>query len=460
MSEVFSFDTHDRLNRKNFAEQLTNVVLQSEKLVGGGGSLVIGLNSPWGTGKSTFVEMWGNLLRGNHGDDIEVVTYNGWINDDWNNSLVPLVNSLISQFTFESKVADIEKQFKEKAIKLTKHIGKGLALHAFKQYSGIDLLELNKAFRDVGINSNDAFHKLMEKESENNLFKEFKEYEDVKEQFKKSLRELSEHKKIVFFIDELDRCRPTFAIETLEIIKHFFDIENIVFIVSIDMEQLSHSISTIYGEKMDSSGYLRRFFNFQFNIPTPSVPEYLKFLLEENNIEIDSSLIDRLENLLTRLNLTLRDINSIMSNINLLNKTVFKGKHLGNDFLEIYYYLLILKYKYPSEYDAILRGRISRMDSVQKGPVRLDHKFYVGNNISKFLTNVEETALSQSIKFHLNDDGKNAFSTEDIKIQNPKLFFENTKFLSIIDQEDLINNPKNIELTYGQYIERKLELFN
>ena len=34
---------------------------------------------------------------------------------------------------------------------------------------------------------------------------------------------------LVFFIDELDRCRPTFAIELLERIKHLFDIPALLY---------------------------------------------------------------------------------------------------------------------------------------------------------------------------------------------------------------------------------------
>lgn len=73
--------------------------------------------------------------------------------------------------------------------------------------------------------------------------------------------------KLVIFIDELDRCRPNFAIEMLERIKHYFDDDRIIFIASINREQLIHSISKCYGINFDSTGYLDKFFDRNVYLP-------------------------------------------------------------------------------------------------------------------------------------------------------------------------------------------------
>lgn len=83
-----------------------------------------------------------------------------------------------------------------------------------------------------------------------------------------------EAQKLVIFIDELDRCRPTFAIETLERIKHYFDDERIIFVVSVNKEQLIHTISKFYGASFDATAYLNKFFDM--NIYLPEIPNYLK----------------------------------------------------------------------------------------------------------------------------------------------------------------------------------------
>ena len=91
-------------------------------------------------------------------------------------------------------------------------------------------------------------------------------------EFKDNIQEIlhSEGKnmptRIVLFIDELDRCRPTFAIETLEQIKHIFETKNMIFVLSLDKEQLANAIGTIYGANYNANGYLSRFFDLEFSL--------------------------------------------------------------------------------------------------------------------------------------------------------------------------------------------------
>lgn len=96
------------------------------------------------------------------------------------------------------------------------------------------------------------------------------------ENFKNILADIiSDEKPIVFIIDELDRCKPTYAIALLERVKHLFSIDNIVFIFGIDREQLSHSIQTVYGS-VDSNGYLKRFFDIEIDLPKPDIHSFVK----------------------------------------------------------------------------------------------------------------------------------------------------------------------------------------
>lgn len=78
---------------------------------------------------------------------------------------------------------------------------------------------------------------------------------------------VEEAQKLVIFIDELDRCRPSFAIEMLERIKHYFDDDRIIIIASINKEQLVHTISKYYGVGFNSTGYLNKFFDMNVYLP-------------------------------------------------------------------------------------------------------------------------------------------------------------------------------------------------
>lgn len=99
---------------------------------------------------------------------------------------------------------------------------------------------------------------------------------------KKILKKICENKKIIIMVDELDRCKPTFAIELLEVIKHLFDVENMVFIFALDIKQLSYSVQSVYGTGIDSTGYLCRFFDYISKLPKIDINTiYSNFLIFE-----------------------------------------------------------------------------------------------------------------------------------------------------------------------------------
>lgn len=82
--------------------------------------------------------------------------------------------------------------------------------------------------------------------------------------------------RIVVFIDELDRCKPDYAINLLERIKHYFDIENLTFVFSVNIEELCHTIKQFYGEGFSASNYLTRFFDYTINLPTGDLQWYYR----------------------------------------------------------------------------------------------------------------------------------------------------------------------------------------
>ena len=110
---------------------------------------------------------------------------------------------------------------------------------------------------------------LIEALENKDIFEGIQLAEDIREKVKQIFDEvIVEHaQKLVIFIDELDRCRPSFALEMLERLKHYFDDDRIIFVVSINKEQLTHTISNYYGVGFDSTGYLNKFFDLEANLP-------------------------------------------------------------------------------------------------------------------------------------------------------------------------------------------------
>jgi hypothetical protein len=115
-------------------------------------------------------------------------------------------------------------------------------------------------------------------------------------------------------IDELDRCRPTYAIEMLEQVKHLFDVDNTIFLISTDGDQLAHSIKAVYGESFDGKRYLLRFFNRQYRFEQRDLRAYVKYLFSINKIDqtkvsapFKSDAAEFFVGAMKRYNVTLRD---------------------------------------------------------------------------------------------------------------------------------------------------------
>lgn len=110
------------------------------------------------------------------------------------------------------------------------------------------------------------------------------------------------------------------TIELLETIKHLFAVKNITFVISVDKEQLAYSISTLYGQGMDSDGYLKRFFDIEYKMPIIDKRSYIELKNKTlfNNYMNNKFLEVFLRELFTRDMYSFRDIDKMYNYIQLL----------------------------------------------------------------------------------------------------------------------------------------------
>ena len=242
----------DVLNRQNIAEKLTNMIRNQSE------SIVMGLHGDWGTGKTFLLKRWRYDLekRG-----AKAIYFNAWEDDFFNDPFTAIIGQLTVFFKQngigEKDIKEFQKIAMSFIVKNVKNI--------LEQRFGIVILD--------GTDEIDENGKL------NDYIKQIEE----RKEFKKHLSELSSRSNIykndtsekekvsyplVFIIDELDRCRPTFAIELLENIKHMFDVDNVVFVFGLNRNELCNTIQSVYGN-INANTYLRRFFDLELNIPEP-----------------------------------------------------------------------------------------------------------------------------------------------------------------------------------------------
>ena len=344
-----TFDTQDEFKRKPIAENiirlLTSDIDLSPMVIDGG----------WGTGKTEFCQKLIRLMQQQH-PDYQPVYIDAFRSDHSGEPLLALLAEIIKTCTFEDTDEQPSEQRKEMTKKVAKAAGfvmktvaKAAVGHVLKQNTD-DLVE---EFQQI-MNGNQDADSLAETVTDaaatiashtidatvEALLKEQIEAEKNLETLKACLKELAADKPIILFIDELDRCRPDYAVDMLEVIKHVFDVENVKVVLVTNTKQLRAAINHRYGVEVDAQKYLDKFLKYSFVLSDKVVApfgmiqalvsvEYFKQLIRK------SRMADELRSLIEERNGT---INFISDMIERNNISLRETERLVR-FLEIYHSL-------------------------------------------------------------------------------------------------------------------------
>lgn len=356
----------DKLGRKPAVEALTNILKSSTE------PLVISVNAPWGYGKSTFLRMLQAHLAAHQ---IKAVSFNAWESDYIDDPFVALLG-------------DTEEQLRV----LKSHGNRSIQtkIEKAKKYGGKIIRAAIPAAVRIGtagvINLDELTEAAIADAAEKFTQDQIDSYGEAKKSivsFRKELNGIAQSLygddsklPLVFIIDELDRCRPTHAVRLLEIVKHFFSIERIAFVIALDPEQLGHSVRTLYGQKMDVDGYLKRFFDLELNLPNPSTEEFLnaqfsRFGLDEffagrmqhNETRYDKDRLESMfKHLFGALDFSFRERERAFSLLSLAIRATPQNHYLHPLMLGC---LIILKIKNSELYKGFISGRAAT-DAVVK----------------------------------------------------------------------------------------------
>lgn len=233
-------------------------------------SLSIAINGSWGTGKTFFIKQCQLMLDNAFScEDDEILQaieklcpgeeslanirkthfrtayYDAWEHDSEEDPIASLIRCLAT--------TDWSTNVKESLIKAA-DIGSSI----LQATTNIDLKGLVKTLKD---NSSDLI-------TPDNL-------EQIKKRFNATLAELApDQGKLTIFVDELDRCKTTYAVKLLERIKHYFNNPNVTFIFAVDLSQLQYTINQYYGLQFNGYQYLDRFFDLVISLSAPDIDKY------------------------------------------------------------------------------------------------------------------------------------------------------------------------------------------
>ena len=262
---------HDLLGRQKPAEALTELV---DSIAG---PCVLAVDAAWGAGKTTFLKMWSQSLR-NCG--FPVVSFNAWETDHAGDPFLALVSEITGglreykQGSFSVKVKDT----KEAAKKVLLRAMPGLVRVATAGVLDIQPLIEKEAGQLLSSLAETRFSKYREAQDS------IGEFRTKLGAMARALVESSGQRRLIVMIDELDRCRPSYAVELLEVAKHLFEVDHIIFVLAINRTQLAHSIRALYGHRFDSDGYLRRFVDVDYVLPEPDRNQLIRTLLDDIDI--------------------------------------------------------------------------------------------------------------------------------------------------------------------------------
>lgn len=331
-----------KLEREPYARVLSDIV----KTYADG--FVLAINNEWGTGKTTFVKMWQKQLKT---EGFQTIYFNAWENDFDSNPLIALMSELETLTNAKNK--KVFKSVVEKGAVLVKNIAPALAKSLIKKYIGDDINI------DTIENATKATTEIFEEQIKEYSSKK-KTIVEFKRELGKFVKQSDNTKPLVFIVDELDRCRPNYAVEVLEQIKHFFSVSGIVFVLSIDKNHLASAVKGFYGsEQIDSIEYLRRFIDLEYSIPIPKTKLFIEHLfkyyhlneffrsnerrkISEFNSD-DQALLQIADILFTKTNATLRQQERIFALTRLILCSFNSNQYIFPHLLFILVYLKIMQ---------------------------------------------------------------------------------------------------------------------
>lgn len=277
--KTLTFEARDEFSRRPIAEKIIKLLdspIDVSPLI---------IDGKWGTGKTEFCFKLKNLIESDNSNNYKVGYINAFQADHANEPLLTLIAEVAS---FYEEDDEKRKSFIKNAIpylRLVSGIGiKAAVGFVFGRYAADIPENWEKGVEKITEGSEALVDQTLE-----SLIKDQVEAEKNLSALRTALTDIASSHPVILLIDELDRCRPDFAIMMLETIKHVFDVDNVQIVLVTNAEQLKATIKHSYGSETNSEDYLYKFFKYQINLPTSTKDEEGKPL--ENNVTYFKTVI-------------------------------------------------------------------------------------------------------------------------------------------------------------------------
>lgn len=239
----------DVLNRDEFICRVVQLIklISSHK-----GNMTFAINGEWGCGKTFVLDRIQKKLDEDESRQFLVIPFNCWQYDYYDEPLIAIVSVLLD---FVENTQLFSKDMKITLLQVFSQIGAGLFSQFVKMQTGIDVKGSIDSIKSTIKGTKEEIEKA-------NEFDSFYDFKKALIALKVQLEELSKDHTLVFAVDELDRCLPTYAIKVLERLHHIAEgIPNMITIIAVDRKRLDNTVNSIFGAE-SAENYLKKFIRF------------------------------------------------------------------------------------------------------------------------------------------------------------------------------------------------------
>ncbi|PCH68550.1 MAG: hypothetical protein COC12_09880 [Rhodobacteraceae bacterium] len=353
------FDGHDKLGRKKTGATLSELVEKVQD------PLVIALDGAWGCGKSFFLKCWVGEHLKREGNTAQTIYFDAFVHDFLDDPIIALTGVIAERLeeSEDTPAKSAWRKARQAAPALARailRVGVSVGTAGIVTNAG-DIIDA--ATDTIGDELQGAVADFWKKEEGKRA---------AMETFRDALVELTAPdgdrkptRKLIVVVDELDRCRPDYALSLLEIIKHFFNVDGVHFVLGVNLDELENSVRARYGDRTDARKYLQKFITLTMvlsmdgNASGGNIKELTKYLeTVVASMEIDQNTVNELQGFLTLPNIsakaTIRDVQRVLTRVVLLPNDFgdsywpLKLTVLTGIFLEVLDQPLYLKYRAAS----------------------------------------------------------------------------------------------------------------
>lgn len=294
----------DYLNYSEVSEMLVDIISDDDML-----PTSIGVYGSWGVGKSTLLKLTG---MGLHEKKYLVVEFDAWLYQDFDEAKSALM-TVIAQHLYDATPEDKKEQAASFFRRVNKVKALGIALDLGALAMGVPTMgALTKgagALQNLWAGDGDAEDLVDVREgaaearerlggllSEKEQRSAPAEIAAFREEFAALLRVLD--RRLVVFVDNLDRCLPANTIATMEAMRLFLFLPKTAFVVAADEDMIRHAVSKHFDEpgSRHVTDYLDKLINIPVRVPKVGLQEvraYL-FMLAAARAKVDDAKLEKL----------------------------------------------------------------------------------------------------------------------------------------------------------------------